>query len=86
MRRDETHVGSKVMDMYVEGWEGSGRPKEKSIECVWNGMKEKRVNEELAADRDLFDVKNLLRRPQMTWKQDKRVRIITFNIISYLYI
>jgi hypothetical protein len=51
MRREENHVTRRMMNIYVEGWSGRGRPKKRWIDCVRQDMREMAVSDEMASDR-----------------------------------
>ena len=51
MRRDDTHVTKRVIDMNVDGWRERGRPKRRWMDCVTNDMLEKGVDDAMTANR-----------------------------------
>ncbi|XP_075976494.1 uncharacterized protein LOC142976812 [Anticarsia gemmatalis] len=52
MRREESHVTRRVMNMNVSGHVSRGRPKKRWMDCVKEDMNKKGVSTELTAERD----------------------------------
>jgi hypothetical protein len=48
------------MNMNVEGWRGSGRPKKRLIDCVKQDMREMAVCDEMTSDRGEWKEKRRL--------------------------
>ena len=51
MRREENHVGRRVMNMEVQDRRRRGGPKRRWIDCVREDLEEKGLTGELAQDR-----------------------------------
>ena len=51
MRRDETYVGRRMMELEVQGRRGRGRPKRRWMDCMREDMREKQLAEEDVHDR-----------------------------------
>lgn len=75
MRRDEDHVGRRVMDMVVEGRQRRGWPRRQWMECVQGGMMEKSVAGGLR-DKDKGGWRLLVKHssPMSTWQSCVRRR------------
>lgn len=61
MRREETHLMKKAMDMNVEGLQKRGKPTKIWMECVRSDMKEKGVHKRMTANRFMEDENVLYR-------------------------
>ncbi|CAK1594062.1 unnamed protein product [Parnassius mnemosyne] len=57
MRRNESHVTKRVLNMNVEGHTGRGRPNKRWIDCVKSDMRMKGVSMEMTADREEWNKK-----------------------------
>ncbi|PZC79580.1 hypothetical protein B5X24_HaOG216245 [Helicoverpa armigera] len=64
MRRNESHVVSKVMSMNVDGYSGRGRPKKRWMDCVKVDMVRKNVTCEMTADRSVWKKKTCCADPK----------------------
>ena len=51
LRREETHVARRVLEMEIPGRRGRGRPKRRWMDVVNEDLREKRLTEEDALDR-----------------------------------
>lgn len=54
MRRDETNISKRIMNMNFDGWKGRGRPKKRWMDCVKKDMSEKGVNDLVTSDRKVW--------------------------------
>ncbi|XP_063532819.1 uncharacterized protein LOC134743355 [Cydia strobilella] len=51
MRRDECHIGKRMLEMNVDGRRAYGRPKKRWMDCVKEDMRKKGVSAEVTKDR-----------------------------------